>query len=106
MAQTNDSQEQVTINVETLQPVTRTLMTIGALPTSYLISMTYEEQLLWLQNYLIKTVIPAINNNAEATQEVQDIVMALQDYINDYFNNLDIQEEVSIKINELLLIER
>ena len=102
MAQTNDSQEQVTINVETLQPVTRTLMTIGALPTSYLISMTYEEQLLWLQNYLIKTVIPAINNNAEATQEVQDIVMALQDYINDYFNNLDVQEEVSIKIDELI----
>lgn len=102
MAQTNDSQEQVTINVETLQPVTRTLMTIGALPTSYLISMTYEEQLLWLQNYLIKTVIPAINNNAEATQEVQDIVMALQDYINDYFNNLDVQEEINNKLDDLV----
>ena len=102
MAQTNESQEQVTINVETLQPVTRTLMTIGALPTSYLISMTYEEQLLWLQNYLIKTVIPAINNNAEATQEVQDIVMALQQYINDYFNNLDVQEEINKKLDDLV----
>lgn len=102
MAQTNESQEQVTVNVETLQPVTRTLMTIGALPTSYLISMTYEEQLLWLQNYLIKTVIPAINNNAEATQEVQDIVMALQDYINDYFNNLDVQEEINNKLDEMV----
>ena len=102
MAQINDSQEQVTINVETLQPVTRTLMTIGALPTSYLISMTYEEQLLWLQNYLIKTVIPAINNNAEATQEVQDIVMALQQYINDYFNNLDVQDEINNKLDDLV----
>ena len=101
MAQTNESQEQVTINVETLQPVTRTLMTIGALPTSYLISMTYEEQLLWLQNYLIQTVIPAINNNAEATQEVQDIIMALQDYINDYFNNLDVQEEINNKLEQM-----
>ena len=58
MAQTNESQEQVTVNVETLQPVTRTLMTIGALPTSYLISMTYEEQLIWLCDYLENTVIP------------------------------------------------
>ena len=101
MAQTNESQEQVTINVETLQPVTRTLMTIGALPTSYLISMTYEEQLLWLQNYLIQTVIPAINNNAEATEEVQNIVMALQDYINDYFDNLDVQEEINNKLEQM-----
>lgn len=102
MAQTNESQEQVTVNVETLQPVTRTLMTIGALPTSYLISMTYEEQLLWLQNYLIKTVIPAINNNAEATQEVQDIVMTLQDYINTQFSELNLQEYIDNKLDEML----
>lgn len=102
MAQTNESQEQVTVNVETLQPVTRTLMTIGALPTSYLISMTYEEQLLWLQNYLIKTVIPAINNNAEATKEVQDIVMALQDYINTQFSELNLQEYIDNKLDEML----
>lgn len=102
MAQTNESQEQVTVNVETLQPVTRTLMTIGALPTSYLISMTYEEQLLWLQNYLIQTVIPAINNNAEATKEVQDIVMALQDYINTQFSELNLQEYIDNKLDEML----
>ena len=39
--------------VETIKPFTRFLMTIGELPSSYLVSMTYEEQLLWFCNFLI-----------------------------------------------------
>lgn len=35
--------------------------TIGMLPTSFLESMTYQEQLLWLCNYFTKTVAPSIN---------------------------------------------
>ena len=38
--------------VKGLRPFTKFLMTIGELPSSYLVSMTYEEQLLWFCNYL------------------------------------------------------
>ena len=77
----------------------RLCITIGEIPTSFKLSMTYEEQLLWFCNYLENTVIPAINNNAEITQEIQD-----------YIKNLDInfdkieQEIADMKIyieNEL-----
>ena len=87
--------ENLDIDVKTLKPFTRFIYTIGELPSSYLMSMTYEEQLIWLCNYLTTTVIPTINNNAEAVREVQNLVLELQTYINNYFDNLDVQEEIN-----------
>lgn len=89
------------IPVTPLRPFTRLLMTIGEIPTSYLISMTYEEQLLWFCNYLEKTVIPAINNNAEAVKEVQELYEELKSYVDNYFDNLDVQEEIDNKLDEM-----
>lgn len=89
------------ISVSTMRPFTRCLMTIGMIPTSYLVSMTYEEQLLWLCNYLEKEVIPALNNNAEALKEVQDLYVELKKYVDDYFSNLDVQEEINNKLDEM-----
>ena len=80
--------------VEKIRPLTRVIMTIGQLPSSYLISMTYEEQLLWLCNFLQKEVIPVVNNNSEAFIE-------LKEYVENYFDNLDIQEEVNNKLEEM-----
>ena len=80
--------------IKTIKPFTRFLMTIGQLPSSYLISMTYEEQLLWFCNFLQNQVIPALNNNAEA-------VIELQEYVKNFFDNLDIQEEVNAKLDEM-----
>ena len=89
------------IPVTTLRPFTRMLMTIGQIPTSYLISMSYEEQLLWFCNYLEKTVIPAIDNNAEAVKEVQELFVELKSYVDNYFENLDVQEEINNKLDEM-----
>ena len=93
--------EKLDIDVKTLKPFTKFIYTIGVLPTSYLMSMTYEEQLIWLCNYLTKTVIPTINNNAKAVKEVQDLVTELQEYINNYFDNLDVQEEINNKLDDM-----
>lgn len=93
--------EKLDIDVKTLKPFTKFIYTIGVLPTSYLMSMTYEEQLVWLCNYLSQTIIPTINNNAEAVKEVQDLVTELQDYINNYFDNLDVGEEINNKLDEM-----
>lgn len=89
------------IPVTNLRPFTRMLMTIGQIPTSYLISMSYEEQLLWLCNYLEKEVIPALNNNAEAVKEVQELYTELKSYVDNYFENLDVQEEINNKLDAM-----
>ena len=75
--------------------------TIGMLPTSYKASLTYEEQILAIGNYLETVVYPAINNNAEALKELQDLFVALHDYVYNYFDNLDVQEEINNKLDEM-----
>ena len=75
--------------------------TIGMLPTSYKESLTYEEQILCIGKYLEGTVYPAINNNAQALEELQELFIALQDYVNNYFDNLDVQEEINNKLDDM-----
>ena len=81
--------------IKTISPFKNFCITIGALPTSYLESMSYYEMLCWLCKYLENTINPAINNNAEALQE-------LQDYVAHYFDNLDVTEEINNKLDEMV----
>ena len=80
--------------IKTISPFKNFCMTIGALPTSYLESMSYYETLCWLCKYLENTINPAINNNAEALKE-------LQEYVANYFENLDVTEEINNKLDEM-----
>ena len=84
-----------------LKPFTRFCMTIGNLPSSYLVSLTYEEQLLWLCDYIKNTVIPTVNNNAEALEEVQNLYLQLKEYVDNYFTNLNVQEQIDNKLDEM-----
>lgn len=93
--------EKIDIEPKYLTPFKRFCMTIGELPTSYLETMTYYEMLVWFIKYLSDTVIPAINNNSDALKEVQDLMMELQNYVNNYFENLDVQEEINNKLDTM-----
>lgn len=88
--------------VQNLRPFTKFCMSIGAIPTSYLISMTYEEQLLWLCDYIQNTVIPTVNNNAGCITELQNLYIELKNYCDNYFTNLDVQEEINNKLDNLV----
>lgn len=77
-------------------------LTIGMIPSSYKLSLTYEEQILSIGKYLEETVIPALNNNAEAVAELQTLFVQLKDYVENYFDNLDLQNEVNKKIDEMV----
>lgn len=77
------------------------LMSIGVLPSSYVDSLSYYEMLLWLVNYLENTVIPTVNNNGEAVEELQGLYIELKSYVDTYFANLDIQEEINNKLDEM-----
>ena len=67
-------------------------VTIGNLPSSYVDSLSYYECLMWLCNYIEKTIVPAINDNSEAITE-------LQEYVEQYLVDM---EEVKQQIVEIL----
>lgn len=81
------------------QPFKHLVATIGNLPTSFVDSMSYYECIAWLVKYLETKVIPAINNNAEATEELQAYYTQLKEYVDNYFDNLDVQEEINNKLD-------
>ena len=95
------SEELKTIETVDLTPFKYMVMTIGELPTSFVESMTYYEALAWLDNYLENTLIPTINNNAEAVEELQGLYIQLHDYVQNYFDNLDVQEEINNKLDAM-----
>lgn len=87
--------------IKYLNPFGRMCISMGMIPSTYKESLTYEEQLLWLINYLENTVIPAVNGNAEATEELQKYYQELKQYVDEYFDNLDIQEEIDNKLDDM-----
>lgn len=91
------------INPEGLpNPFKHFCMSIGAIPTSYKNALDYYETLLWLIKYLENTVIPAVNNNAEALEELQGLIIVLKNYVEHYFDNLDVQNEINNKLDEMV----
>lgn len=96
------TEELKTIDTVDTSPFKKLVMTIGELPTSFVESMTYYELLAWLCNYLENTVIPAVNNNGEAVEELQGLFVELKNYVDTYFDNLDVQDEVDHKLDEMV----
>lgn len=88
--------------VNDLPIITKFIYSIGVLPASYKMSMTYEEQVVWLCNYLETTIIPAVNQNGEAVEELQNLYELLRTYVNDYFDNLDLQQQINVKIDQMM----
>ena len=89
--------------INTIPNFKRFCMTIGELPTSYLETMTYYEMLVWFTEYMKNTIIPTINNNGLAIQELQDKYIELKSYVDNYFDNLDVQQEINNKLDQMFL---
>jgi hypothetical protein len=90
------------INVENLKPFPKFCYTIGMIPSSYKESLTYEEQLWWFCDFLQNTVIPTVNNNGMAVQELQNLYVQLKNYVDNYFENLDVQTEINNKLDQMV----
>ena len=115
-----DSDKKVEIPTMKVLPLKKICMTIGELPSSYLETMTYYEMLIWFINYLRDNIIPTVNANGEAVEELQVLFVELQNYINNfkdsidedvenleeymnnYFENLDVQDEINNKLDQML----
>ena len=87
--------------INTIPNFKRFCMTIGELPTSYLETMTYYEMLVWFTEYIKNTIIPTINNNGLAVEELQNKYIELKSYVDDYFTNLDVQQEINNKLDQM-----
>lgn len=87
--------------INTIPNFKRFCMTIGELPTSYLETMTYYEMLVWFTEYMKNTIIPTINNNGLAIKELQDKYIELKSYVDNYFTNLDVQQEINNKLDAM-----
>lgn len=77
-----------------VSPFKKLCVTVGNLPTAYIESMSYYEGLTFLVKFLADDVVPVVNNNSEVVKE-------LQDYVENYFNNLDVQEEIDTKLDQM-----
>lgn len=73
-----------------------------AIPLAFDESMSYYETLCAFKDYLMNTMIPAVNNNADAVAELQGLYVELNDYVTHYFDNLDVQEEINNKLDEMV----
>ena len=82
-------------------PFKHLCVTIGELPSTFVESMSYYECLAWLVSYLENTVIPAVNQNGEACAELQAAFIELKTFVDDYFDNLDVQEEINNKLDSM-----
>ncbi len=75
---------------------------LGIIPTSYKDSMSYYECLAWLCKFLEETVLPTVNQNGQATEELQALYVELNSYVSNYFDNLDVQEEINNKLDDMV----
>lgn len=95
-----------------------------AIPLAFDESMSYYETLCGLLDYLKNTIIPTVNNNADAVIELQNNVDAfeqsvtnqintfetnmtqafnqLQSFVDNYFDNLDVQQEINNKLDAMV----
>ena len=83
------------MNNRNIKPITPFILFCQkVIPLAFDESMSYYECLCALTNYLYNEVTPAVNNNADAVTE-------LQSYVANYFKNLDVQEEINNKLDEM-----
>ena len=89
------------IPVEPLSPFKQMVLSLGTLPSAFYNTMTYYESLVYFYEYLKNEVIPTVNNNGEAVTELQEKYIELKSYVDNYFENLDVQEEINNKLDEM-----
>lgn len=71
------------------------------IPLAFDESMSYLETIYAFQYFLNNTVLPTVNNNADAVTELQGLYEELNAYVTNYFDNLDVQEEINNKLDAM-----
>lgn len=72
------------------------------IPTAFDDSLSYYEALCALYKWIQDNTVDIINNNATVTQYYIDLVKDLKSYVENYFDNLDVQEEINNKLDAMV----
>lgn len=64
-------------------------------------SLSYYEALSALWKWLQDDVVNVINNNATVTEDYIQLTNEMKEYMDSYFDNLDVQEEINNKLDEM-----
>ena len=73
----------------------------ATIPTAFDDSMSYYEALCALYKWVQDNIINVVNNNADILKEYVKMVDDLKAYVDNYFENLDVQEEINNKLDEM-----
>lgn len=73
----------------------------SAIPMVFDDSLSYYECLAALTKYL-QDVVDVINNNGTVTEEYIQLTKDMKEYMDNYFENLDVQEEINNKLDAMV----
>lgn len=73
----------------------------SAIPMVFDDSLSYYECLAALTKYL-QDVVKVINNNGAVTEEYIQLTKDMKEYMDNYFENLDVQEEINNKLDAMV----
>lgn len=73
----------------------------ATIPTAFDDSMSYYEALCALNKWIQDNIIGVVNNNADILKDYIKMVDDLKKYVENYFENLDVQEEINNKLDEM-----
>lgn len=71
------------------------------IPSVYDNTLSYYDELVKLIAYLEQIVVPAINKNSQDIEAYVNGLEELKDYVDHYFDNLDVQDEIDNKLDEM-----
>lgn len=75
---------------------------LGMIPTEYRDSMSYYEMLVWLCNFLEKEVIPAVDEDTKAVNELNEAFITLKAWCENYFESEDFTALVNARLDEMV----
>lgn len=71
------------------------------IPTVFDNSLSYYEALAALAKWMQDNLVDVINNNATVTEQYIRMTEELKAYVENYFDNLDVQEEINNKLDQM-----
>lgn len=74
----------------------------SAIPMVFDDSLSYYEALCALWKWLQDNVVNVINNNAAVTEDYIQLTKDMKEYMDNYFDNLDVQEEINNKLDAMV----
>lgn len=74
----------------------------ATIPSMFDDSLSYYEALCALNRFIQKNVVEVVNNNAAFSVEMQKQFEELKEFVDHYFDNLDVQEEINNKLDKMV----